>query len=546
VDTRSIVSHLSLSYTLRVITRQAVVALICFTLVTGFQAAPRGAQAGFDVLVRGGTVVDGTGAPRRRADVGIRQGRIAAIGDLATASAATVVEAAGLVVAPGFIDVHTHADDLAVHPEAGHFARMGVTTVVAGNCGGSPVDVGGAFAKIRQTGVAVNFASLVGHNSVREAVMGTARRAPTAAELARMEALVAAAMADGAVGFSTGLQYVPGTYAAKDEIVALARVAARSGGVYASHMRNEGTEIEAAVAEALAIGNEAGIAVQVSHLKIDAPSRWGASEKALAMIDAARGRGMSVVADQYLYDAASSNLGIRFPSWALEGGQPEIVKRLDDPATWAKIKEEMRRLIRERGIENYSFARIANYPADPSMNGLTIPEVAQKLKGGRDLDAQFETMRHMLRAGGASMVYQFMSEDDITRILRHPQVAIASDSGLNVLGRGVPHPRGYGNAVRALGRYVREMKVISLEEAVRKMTSLPADQFGFADRGRIAVGQAADLVVFDAATVADRATYDNPHQYPDGVAHVLVNGVAVVTNGAQTPARPGQVFTKRP
>jgi N-acyl-D-amino-acid deacylase len=531
---------------LRVITRPAVVALTCLTLVTVFQAAPRSSQEGFDVLVRGGTVVDGTGAPGRRADVGIRQGRIAAVGDLATASAATVVEAAGLVVAPGFIDVHTHADDLAVHPEAGHFARMGVTTVVAGNCGGSPVDVGGAFAKIRQTGVAVNFASFVGHNSVREAVMGTARRAPTAGELAKMEALVATAMADGAVGFSTGLQYVPGTYAAKDEIVALARVAAKSGGVYASHMRNEGTEIEAAVAEALAIGDEAGIAVQVSHLKIDAPSRWGASEKALAMIDAARGRGMRVIADQYLYDAASSNLGIRFPSWALEGGQPEIVKRLDDAATWAKIKEEMRRLIRERGIENYSFARIANYPADPSLNGLTIPEVAQKLKGGRDLDAQFETMRHMLRAGGASMVYQFMSEDDITRILRHPQVAIASDSGLNVVGRGVPHPRGYGNAVRALGRYVREMKVISLEEAVRKMTSLPADQFGFADRGRIAVGQAADLVVFDAATVADRATYDSPHQYPDGVAHVLVNGVTVVTKGEQTAARQGQVIAKRP
>ncbi len=307
------------------------------------------------------------------------------------------------------------------------------------------------FVAIRENGAAVNFASLVGHNSVREAVMGTARRAPTAAELARMEALVAQAMADGAVGFSTGLQYVPGTYAAQDEIVALARVAAKAGGVYASHMRNEGTEIEAAVAEALAVGDQAGIAVQVSHLKIDAPSRWGASEKALAMIDAARARGMRVIADQYLYDAASSTLGIRFPSWALEGGQAEIVKRLDDPATWAKIKEEMRRLIRERGLENYSFARIANYPADPSLNGLTIPEVAQKLKGGRDLDSQFETMRLMLRAGGASMVYQFMAEDDITRILRHPQVAIASDSGLNVIGRGVPHPRGYGNAVRALG-----------------------------------------------------------------------------------------------
>ena len=357
-----------------------------------------------------------------------------------------------------------------------------------------------------------------------------------------MEALVAQAMADGAVGFSTGLQYVPGTYADTAEIVALARVAGKAGGVYASHMRNEGTELEAAVAETLAIGEQAGIAVQVSHLKVDAPSRWGASAKALAMIDAARAKGQRVVADQYLYDAASSTLGIRFPSWALEGGQAEIVRRLDDAATWAKIKAEMRGLIRERGLENYSFARIANYPADPSLNGLTIPEVAQKVRGTRDLDAQFETMRTMLRAGGASMVYQFMAEDDITRILRHPQVAIASDSGLNVLGRGVPHPRGYGNAVRALGRYVREMKVVSLEEAVRKMTALPADQFGFADRGRIAVGRAADLVVFDAATVADRATYDQPHQYPEGVAHVLVNGVLVVTKGAHTQARPGQVL----
>lgn len=509
-------------------------------------AAPRlGAQpaaARYDVIVRGGSVVDGTGAARIRADVGIRDGRIAAVGPLADATAATVIDATSRIVAPGFIDVHTHADDLAQHPLAEHFARMGVTTVVAGNCGGSPVDVGAAFRVIRETGVAVNFATFVGHNSVREAVMGRARRAPTPAELAKMEALVAQAMADGAVGFSTGLQYVPGTYADTAEIVALARVAGKAGGVYASHMRNEGTELEAAVAETLAIGEQAGIAVQVSHLKVDAPSRWGASAKALAMIDAARAKGQRVVADQYLYDAASSTLGIRFPSWALEGGQAEIVRRLDDAATWAKIKAEMRGLIRERGLENYSFARIANYPADPSLNGLTIPEVAQKVRGTRDLDAQFETMRTMLRAGGASMVYQFMAEDDITRILRHPQVAIASDSGLNVLGRGVPHPRGYGNAVRALGRYVRELKVVSLEEAVRKMTALPADQFGFADRGRIAVGRAADLVVFDAATVTDRATYDQPHQYPDGVAHVLVNGVLVVTRGAHTQARPGQVL----
>jgi N-acyl-D-amino-acid deacylase len=313
---------------------------------------PMAAQEPFDVLIRGGTVVDGTGAPARAADVGIRQGRIAAVGRLDGAAADTLIDATGLVVAPGFIDVHTHADELADHPLAEHFARMGVTTLIAGNCGGSPVDVGGAFDRIRATGASVNFATFVGHNSVRAAVMGTARRAPTAEELAKMEALVAAAMKDGAVGFSTGLQYVPGTYAEKDEIVALARVAAGFGGVYASHMRNEGTEIEATVAETLAIGEEAGIAVQISHLKIDAPSRWGASAKALALIDAARARGMRVIADQYLYDAASSTLGIRFPSWALEGGQTAINARLDDSATWAKIEDELRRLIRERGIEN--------------------------------------------------------------------------------------------------------------------------------------------------------------------------------------------------
>lgn len=517
--------------------------LVTTAVAASMAARPAAQSAAFDVLVRGGTVVDGTGAPRRRADVGIRAGRIAAVGQLSGAAATTVIDATGRIVAPGFIDVHTHADELADHPAAEHFARMGVTTVIAGNCGSSPTDVAGAFGKIRTTGTAINFATFVGHNSVREAVMGTARRAPTAAELAKMETLVAKAMADGAVGFSTGLQYVPGTYAETDEIVALAKVAAKSGGVYASHMRNEGTELEAAVAETLLIGEKAGMAVQVSHLKVDAPSRWGASAKALAMIDAARAKGMRVMADQYLYDAASSNLGIRFPSWVLEGGQSEINKRLDDQKTWLRIKEEMRKLIRERGLENYAFARIANYPADPSMNGLTIPEVAQKLKGSKELDAQFETMRAMLRAGGASMVYAFMGDDDITRILQHPMVAIASDSGLNTLGQGVPHPRGYGNAVRALGLYVREKHVISLEDAVRKMTSLPASQFGFTTRGTIAEGFVADLVVFDEATVTDRATYDKPHQYPDGLSDVLVNGVPVVTRGTQTSARPGQIVT---
>jgi N-acyl-D-amino-acid deacylase len=521
--------------------------LLALLLVTGgVIAGGSQAQPAFDVLITGGRVVDGTGAAPRDGDVGIRAGRIAAVGKLSDAKAATVIDARGQVVAPGFIDVHTHADELAQHPLAEHFVRMGVTTVVAGNCGGSADNVAAALRAIEQAGVALHYATLFGHNTVRRAVMATERRAPTAAELARMQSLVEQAMKDGAVGFSTGLQYVPGTYADQSEIVALAKAAAKHGGVYATHMRNEGTELESAVKEALDVGAAAQMAVEISHLKVDAPSRWGASKKALAMIDAARARGMRVGADVYLYDAASSTLGIRFPSWVLEGGQSGINERLDDAATWARIKEEMKKLIRERGLENYSFARIASYRADPTLNGLSIPDAARKVLGSDDLEAQLEMMRRMLLAGGASMVYQFMAEDDIGRILRHPNVAIASDSGLNVLGEGVPHPRGYGNNARALGRYVRERKVVNLEEAIRKMTSLPAEHFGFRDRGRLVVGQAADIVVFDAGRVADRASYEQPHQYPDGISTVLVNGVPVVRAGAHTQARPGQVLRHRP
>jgi N-acyl-D-amino-acid deacylase len=337
---------------------------------------------------------------------------------------------------------------------------------------------------------------------------------------------------------------VPGTYAETDEVVALAKSAAARGGIYTSHMRNEGTELEAAIREAIAIGEGAGLPVHISHLKVDAPNRWGASADALALIEGARARGLAVTADQYVYDAASSSLGIRFPSWVLEGGQEAINTRLDDVVTWNRIRGEMQELIAERGIADYGFARIASHGANPELNGLSIPEAAERELGARDLPAQLEMMRRMLRAGGASMVYQFMSDEDIDRILQHPQVALASDSGLNVFDRGVPHPRGYGNNARALGVYVREREVISLEEAVRKMTSLPAGVFGFADRGRLTVGAAADLVVFDPDTVTDRATYEAPHQYPDGISHVLVNGVAVVKEGSHTQARPGQTLRR--
>jgi N-acyl-D-amino-acid deacylase len=496
----------------------------------------------YDLVIAGGTVVDGSGSAPTRNDVAIKNGRIAAIGRLSNATATETINAAGLIVAPGFIDVHTHADDIAETPRAENFVRMGVTSVVAGNCGGSALDIADALGKIRRAGIAINYATLIGHNTVRRAVMGTANRDPNVAELAKMKSLVWRAMADGAVGFSTGLQYVPGTYAKNAEILELARVAGNAGGLYASHMRNEGTQLEEAIQETIRIGEIALCRVQISHLKVDSPSRWGASERALALIDAARARGVDVQADQYAYTAASSSLGIRFPAWALEGGQDSLAQRLNDPETWARIKNDMRGLLAERGLPDLSFAVVASYSPDPSLNGLSMKQVAQKLQRSETVDDQLESARVMMLNGGASMVYHLMSDADVERIMRHPQVGVASDSSVLLVGDGMPHPRGYGNNTRVLGEYVRTRHVISLQEAIRKMTSLPARHFQFDGRGLLKAGYAADVVIFNASTVADAATFQKPHAYASGVPYVLVNGVVVVRKGEHTGALPGQVL----
>jgi N-acyl-D-amino-acid deacylase len=513
-------------------------------LIAALLAAVRVPPSRYEVVVAGGRLIDGTGRSSMRADIGIRDGRIVAIGTIPRAQGARVIDARDLVVAPGFIDVHTHADNLADHPGASNFVRMGVTTVIAGNCGGSALDVGDALARIRDAAPAVNYATLIGHNTVRAAVMGTANRLPTPAEMAHMKSLVWKAMADGAVGFSTGLQYVPGTYAHQPEIIELARVSANAGGLYASHMRNEGTELEQAVAETIRVGETADVRVQISHLKVDSPRRWGASVKALALIDAARAKGIDVQADQYAYTAASSSLGIRFPAWVLEGGPAQTAERLSDPVAWTKIKQEMAALLDDRGLPDLSFAVVALYAPDRSLNGLSMKEIARRLKGSDAADAQFEAARDMMIGGGASMVYHFMSDEDVTRIMRHPQVAVASDSGVLSFGDEVPHPRGYGNNARVLGEYVRNRHVLTLEEAVRKMTSLPAEHFRLENRGLIKVGYAADLVIFDPARVADTATFEKPHAYAAGIPYVLVNGVPVIDGSEQSAARPGQVLSR--
>jgi N-acyl-D-amino-acid deacylase len=522
---------------------KSVTAALGVALLLGLpQSRP---PARYDLAIVGGRVLDGSGAPPRRADVAIVKDHVAGVGTVAAQDAREVIDAQGLIVAPGFIDVHTHADDLEGQPLAENFVRMGVTTIVAGNCGSSALDIGEALNAITRSGAAINFATLIGHNTVRSAVMGSENRLPTIPDLAKMRSLVWRGMADGAVGFSTGLQYVPGTYAKAPEVIDLARVAGNAGGVYATHMRNEGTELEAAVEESIRVGFTTGARVQISHLKVDSPSRWGASAAALKLVDDARAAGVRVQADQYAYTAAASSLSIRFPSWALEGGSARVRERLEDPAIWARVRKEMEGLLAERGFTDLSWAAVASYRADPSLNGLSMKQVAEKMIGRGDADAQLEAALRMMVAGGASMVYHLMGEEDIARIMRHPMVAFASDAGVLTPGSGVPHPRGYGNTVRVLGEYVRERKVIPLEEAVRKMTSLPAAHFGFEGRGVIRAGAAADLVVFDPATVKDVATYAAPHAFPTGVPHVLVNGQFVVRSGSSTAARPGQVLRRQ-
>jgi N-acyl-D-amino-acid deacylase len=515
-------------------------ALAALASMPGAHVASQGRP--YDLLIVGGTVIDGTGRPGAVADVAVKTGRIVALGRLSRSQAAKVIDASHLVVAPGFIDVHTHADNLVEQPAAANFVRMGVTTVVAGNCGTSALDVGVELQALRDAPAAVNFATLVGHNTVRTAVMGTENRLPRPAELARMKSLVWKAMADGAIGFSTGLQYVPGVYAQLPEIVELARVSANAGGIYASHMRNEGTALEDAIAETIHVGELVEGRVEISHLKVDSPKRWGLSEQALALIDAARAKGVDVGADQYAYTAASSSLDVRFPSWALAGGPAQIAARLNTPMTWQRIKAEMASMLDARGLSDLSFAVVALYPTDHALDGLSMRQVALRKQGSDSVDAQLEAARQMLLQGGASMIYHVMSDADVERIMRHPQVAIASDASVTTWGDGVPHPRGYGNNARVLGTYVRARHVLTLAEAIRKMTSLPANHFHIPARGTIRPGFAADLVVFDPAAVADQATYVAPHAYAKGFSYVLVNGVAVVQNGAATDARPGQVI----
>jgi N-acyl-D-amino-acid deacylase len=510
-----------------------------------FLVMPQAPPPAYDIVIRNGRVADGTGNPAFYADVAVRDGRIVAVGRILEAGSREL-DAKGCIVAPGFMDVHTHAEAIVRLPLAENFIRQGVTTIVAGNCGSSELDLGAFFSEIERTGTAPNVASLIGHTTVRAAAMkGSFNRPPTDAEMVEMKRLVEKAMLDGAVGLSTGLIYQPGSFAATEEIIELAKVAAEHGGIYTSHMRSEGDRITEALQEVFRIAREARIPCEVSHIKLSGNNNWGRAEEILAMIEKARAEGLDITQDQYAYTASSTGISQLVPGWAREGGTEAYEARLADPALKARMIEEMKAALARRGKDTYDWVTVAACPADPALNGKAVPDAARLRSGSDSLDAQIELILELQRKNNTAGIFHGISEDDLRTFMKHPNTMFGSDSGVREFGKDVPHPRGYGNHARVLGRYVRELGVLRLEDAIRKMTSLPFNVFKFTDRGMIRPGAWADIVVFDPTLVADRATFENPHQYAVGMRFVLVNGVPVVEHDAVTGAKPGRALRLR-
>lgn len=497
----------------------------------------------YDMVLSGGRIIDGTGNGWFYGDVAVKGGKIVAIGKFKYASVDTIIDVKGLTIAPGFIDVHTHIEknDLSV-PTADNFIFDGVTSVVTGNCGSSHTDIPRYFFKLDSVRTSINVATLIGHNDVRRAVMGDGKRDPTGGEQRHMESLVEKAMQAGAVGFSTGLIYIPGTYSKMDEVVGLAKAAAKYNGVYASHIRSEGDQVMEAIEEAINIGRLANIPVEISHFKVTYKPNWGRSVHTLSQVDRARREGVDVSVDQYPYVASSTTLNTLLPTWVFSGGKDSVMARLNNAAVRKEISAEMVRMLKKKKFRDFSYAVVARYSADTTLNGKSISEI-NRLKGRKGKPRQeVQTILDMVGNGSAQMVYFSMSEEDLKRIMQYPFNMFASDAGIAIYGKDAPHPRTYGTNARVLGNYVRLLKVIRLEEAIRRMTSLPAQKFQLRDRGLIREGMAADLVVFDKQTVSDMSTFTNPHAYSAGFAYVIVNGAITMAGGRHTGIRNGQIL----
>ena len=545
----------------------AAAALVLAVLLVG-QSRSHSQAPAFDLVIRGGRVIDGTGNPWVLADVGIKGDTVAAVAPHLVTTGARVVDATGLVVAPGFIDVHTHGDagntavpagtidplvrddkqDLIGNPAAENDVRQGVTTVIAGPDGFGTTQVGAYLTKVAAAKPAINLGAFIGHGAVRLAVLGMANRPATPDELQRMRDLVRTGMREGAVGLSTGLFYVPANYAPLQEVIDLARVTGEFGGVHQSHMRDEGLLVVDSVRDTIAIGELGGLPTQVTHHKTIGKANWGKSIETLRLIDEARLRGVDATLDQYPYTASNTTVqsGL-IPQWAQEGGRGAMLARLKDTATRQRVLGEIASAIDNgRGAGDPANVVLASCDFDPTLAGKSLAQVLRDRGRPVAFDQAAALVVEIVEKGSCVGIYHAISEDDLVRIMKHPATMIASDAspGMPIFGKDAPHPRAYGTFARVLGLYVREKHVLTLEEAIRKMTSFPAQRVGLEDRGVLRPGLKADVVVFNPATIIDKATFEKPHQYAEGVVAVIVNGRLTLSNGQMTGERAGRALRR--
>ena len=502
----------------------------------------------YDLVIRSGRIVNGTGRRPYRADIGIRDGTIVKIGRISADAGDKVLDATGLIVAPGFIDVHTHTDRrIDTHPEAANYLLQGVTTVVGGNCGGSRFPLTELFDRVEENGIALNFATFVGHNTVRRRVMGNEARAPSEEELEKMKALVDQEMKAGAIGLSTGLEYLPGRFSETEEVVDLARMIAPYDGVYATHLRDQGKFIQGAIEEAVRVGQEAGVTVQVSHIKLKLEKSWGQRQMITDPIEAAHRDGMKVYMDEYPYMAGSTGFTSSFPEWAVAGGHGAFVERLKNPDMVQQMKDHLidLRFMSSRGIDKAAMITITRDRRRPEYEGKTLADILA-LRGLENTPSNTaDLFIELERDDRPGALFHQADEADVVALMQEPYCMVASDGGIQVFRQGVTHPRNYGTFPRVLARFVLEKGVLSLRDAIRKMTSLPAEAMGFKDRGMLRKGMAADVVVFDLESISDEATYEEPHQYPAGIRWVIVNGSVAVREREVVSRDSGKVLYGR-
>jgi N-acyl-D-amino-acid deacylase len=492
----------------------------------------------YDVVIQNGTIIDGTGAPRQRLDIALRGDRIVQIAPRIDGSnAAAIVDATGLIVAPGFIEPHAHISDIALHPDAANFTTQGITTIVASlHSMDQPYPLGAFLDTLH---VAPNTLWTAGHTWMRKRLMGLADRAPSPDELRGMTELAKEAMLDGAIGLGTGLEYVPATFAQTNELVALATVTARPHSLYVTHLRDEGAALYPAINEAISVASASKQPLHISHLKSTGAENWGRAKTVLSVLDSATSSGTHTSFDVYPYVAYSTYSDVLFPAWALAGGNAAFKLRVADPAIRSRIVTEMRTLFRAQTGNTLESVQFREHPTNPQLNGKTLSDHLVAEGKPLTLDAGFNALMTLQASGAFIGIFYGMSNADVDLFLLHPSAMISSDGDLVTPGVGFPHPRSYGAFPRVLSHYVRDRQLLSLEAALHKMTGLPAAVFGIAQRGTLRNGNFADVVLFDAARVQDDATFTDPHHYARGIQHLYINGRAVIASGSRTGAKAG-------